>query len=155
MGLGPKVGLLVLVALLGLAKANEAPKVEVYSRTIAARGQENTLNCFVSGFHPPQIDITLLENGEPMKGVQYADMSFDDKWFFQRLVYVPFTPQKGSTYECKVAHSTFREPQSFRWALIEFCLASQNHLGLLSFLHIALAVLREKSNRLHCKITSF
>ncbi|MCC4740984.1 hypothetical protein LL989_10290, partial [Streptococcus agalactiae] len=115
MGLGPKVGLLVLVALLGLGKANEAPKVEVYSRKIAALGQKNTLNCFVSGFHPPQIDITLLENGEPMEGVQYADMSFDDKWFFQRLVYVPFTPQKGSTYECRVAHSTFREPQSFRW----------------------------------------
>lgn len=98
--------------------------MEVYSRKIATLGQENTLNCFVSGFHPPQIDITLLENGQPMKGVQYADMSFDDKWFFQRLVYVPFTPQKGSTYECRVAHSTFREPQSFRWGIVCFPLRS-------------------------------
>ncbi|XP_010121921.1 PREDICTED: beta-2-microglobulin-like, partial [Chlamydotis macqueenii] len=93
----------------------EAPKVEVYSRQRATPGEENTLNCFVSGFHPPKIDITLLKNGEPMSGVKYTDMSFNDKWFFQRLVYAPFTPRKGDVYVCRVAHSTFSEPQSFRW----------------------------------------
>lgn len=94
--------------------------MEVYSRTVSVPGQENTLTCFVRGFHPPQIDITLLENGEPMSGVQYADMSFDDKWFFQRLVYVPFTPKKGSTYVCRVDHSAFRGPQLFRWGIVCF-----------------------------------
>ncbi|XP_074693997.1 beta-2-microglobulin [Strix aluco] len=113
-----KAGVLVLIALLGLGKADETsspPKVEVYSRKHASSGEENVLNCFVSGFHPPKIDITLLKNGEPMTGVQYADMSFNDKWLFQRLVYAPFTPQKGDVYVCRVAHSAFREPQSFRW----------------------------------------
>ncbi|XP_010084369.1 PREDICTED: beta-2-microglobulin, partial [Pterocles gutturalis] len=85
------------------------------SRKHASPGEENTLNCFVSGFHPPKIDISLLKNGEPMSGVKYADMSFNDKWYFQRLVYAPFTPQKGDVYVCRVAHSAFREPQSFRW----------------------------------------
>ncbi|KFV42579.1 Beta-2-microglobulin, partial [Gavia stellata] len=98
-----------------LPRSPEAPKVEVYSRTLARQGEENTLNCFVSGFHPPKIDITLLKNGEPMSDVKYADMSFNDKWYFQRLVYAPFTPQKGDVYVCRVAHSAFREPQSFRW----------------------------------------
>ncbi|XP_075569829.1 beta-2-microglobulin [Pelecanus crispus] len=110
-----KVGVLVLIALVGLGEADEAPKVDVYSRKHAAYGEENTLNCFVSGFHPPKIDITLLKNGEPMSNVQYTDMSFNDKWYFQRLVYAPFTPKKGDIYVCRVAHSAFREPQLFRW----------------------------------------
>uniref|UniRef100_A0A8D0EKG4 Beta-2-microglobulin n=1 Tax=Strix occidentalis caurina TaxID=311401 RepID=A0A8D0EKG4_STROC len=101
--------------------------VEVYSRKHASSGEENVLNCFVSGFHPPKIDITLLKNGEPMTGVQYADMSFNDKWLFQRLVYAPFTPQKGDIYVCRVAHSAFREPQSFRWGIV--CLPLQALLG--------------------------
>ncbi|XP_009893867.1 PREDICTED: beta-2-microglobulin [Charadrius vociferus] len=107
--------LMLLVALVGLGEADEAPKVEVYSRKRAVQGEENVLNCFVSGFHPPKIDISILKNGEPMSDVKYADMSFNDKWYFQRLVYVPFTPRKGDVYACKVAHSTFREPQVFQW----------------------------------------
>ncbi|KFM05550.1 Beta-2-microglobulin, partial [Aptenodytes forsteri] len=93
----------------------EAPKVEVYSRKHVADGEENVLNCFVSGFHPPKIDISLLKNGEPMSNVKYTDMSFNEKWQFQRLVYAPFNPRKGDVYVCRVAHSTFREPQSFQW----------------------------------------
>ncbi|XP_054069551.1 beta-2-microglobulin [Rissa tridactyla] len=105
----------VLLLLVALVAADEAPKVEVYSRKRAVVGEENTLNCFVSGFHPPKIEITLLKNGAPMSDVQYADMSFNDKWHFQRLVYVPFTPMKGDVYACKVAHSTLQEPQVFQW----------------------------------------
>ncbi|KFQ34552.1 Beta-2-microglobulin, partial [Mesitornis unicolor] len=110
-----KVGVLVLVALVSLGKADEAPKVEVYSRRRVVDGEENVLNCFVSGFHPPKIEISILKNGQPMSGVKYADMSFDDKWNFQRLVYVPIIPKKGDKYFCKVAHSTFPEPQLYRW----------------------------------------
>ncbi|NXQ91399.1 B2MG protein, partial [Nyctibius grandis] len=114
-----RVAVLVLVGLVGLGRADapspQTPKVEVYSRKHVTPGQENTLNCFVSGFHPPKIDITLLKNGEPMSDVQYADMSFNDKWYFQRLVYVPFVPEKGSVYNCRVDHAAFREPQLYRW----------------------------------------
>ncbi|XP_061855768.1 beta-2-microglobulin [Colius striatus] len=118
----PKVGVVVLIALfsvVGLGMADvispEAPKVEVYSRNRAVLGEENVLNCFVSGFHPPKIDITLIKNGEPMSNVQYADMSFNDKWYFQRLVHAPFTPKAGDIYICRVAHAAFPEPQSFQW----------------------------------------
>ncbi|XP_014817066.1 PREDICTED: beta-2-microglobulin [Calidris pugnax] len=105
----------VLVLLVGLVAADEPPKVEVYSRKRAVVGEENTLNCFVSGFHPPKIEITLLKNNQPMSDVKYADMSFNEKWYFQRLVYVPFTPQKGDTYACKVVHSALPEPQVYQW----------------------------------------
>ncbi|KFP81011.1 Beta-2-microglobulin, partial [Apaloderma vittatum] len=95
--------------------STEPPKVEVYSRRHAGEGEENTLNCFVSGFHPPKINIELLRNGEPMSGVTYADMSFDKKWNFERLVYAPFSPRRGEEYVCRVTHSTLKEPQSYRW----------------------------------------
>lgn len=116
MSLLVRVGvLLLLLALAGLANADEAPKVEVYSRKHAANGEENVLNCFASGFYPPQISITLLKNGQPMSDVKHADMSFNDKWHFQQLVYAPFRPQRGDTYSCKVAHSALPEPQTYRW----------------------------------------
>ncbi|NWV80669.1 B2MG protein, partial [Dasyornis broadbenti] len=108
-------GVLALLALLGLGTAAEAPKVDVYARSRAKEGQENTLHCFVTGFHPPKIDITLLKNGEPIPGVTYGDLSFNEKWQFQRLVYVPFVPTRGDTFACRVAHSTMAMPQTYRW----------------------------------------
>uniref|UniRef100_A0A8B9FSH1 Beta-2-microglobulin n=1 Tax=Amazona collaria TaxID=241587 RepID=A0A8B9FSH1_9PSIT len=120
MGLPGAMRGLVLVLVLVLAVlggADEAPKVDVYSRDLVTMGKENTLNCFVSGFYPPKIEISLLKNGEPMNNVKYTDLSFNDKWYFQRLVYAPFTPQKDDIYVCRVAHSTFKEPQSFQWGM--------------------------------------
>lgn len=104
-----------------LSSSPEAPKVEVYSRKHGAIGEENVLNCFVNGFHPPQISITLLKNGEPMSDVKYMDMSFNDKWYFQQLVYAPFTPQRGDVYSCRVVHSALPEPQTYRWGMSIVC----------------------------------
>uniref|UniRef100_A0A8B9NXN2 Beta-2-microglobulin n=1 Tax=Apteryx owenii TaxID=8824 RepID=A0A8B9NXN2_APTOW len=106
---------LVLVLLVGLREAKEAPKVQVYSRHPVVFGTRNILNCYVEGFHPPKISITLLKNGEPMQNVEYSDMSFSDNWTFQRLVYAPFTPNKDDEYTCKVDHITLTEPQIFKW----------------------------------------
>ncbi|NXO33130.1 B2MG protein, partial [Locustella ochotensis] len=109
------LGVLVLLALPGLEAAGEAPKVEVYARTRAEEGKPNTLHCFVTGFHPPKIDIKLLKNGEPMPGVTYGDLSFNEKWQFQRLVYAPFIPTREDIFVCRVVHSTMSEPGTYRW----------------------------------------
>ncbi|XP_005425981.3 beta-2-microglobulin [Geospiza fortis] len=93
----------------------EAPKVEVYARSRAEEGKANTLHCFVTGFHPPKIDIELLKNGVPMPGVTYGDLSFNDKWQFQRLVYAPFTPTTEDIFSCRVAHSTMPEARDYKW----------------------------------------
>ncbi|NWW32907.1 B2MG protein, partial [Panurus biarmicus] len=112
------LGVLALIALFGLEEASEAPKVEVYARSRAEEGKANTLHCFVTGFHPPKIDIQLLKNGKPMPDVKYGDLSFNEKWQFQRLVYAPFTPTRGDTFSCKVAHSTMAEPHIYRWGML-------------------------------------
>uniref|UniRef100_A0A8C5UAC8 Beta-2-microglobulin n=1 Tax=Malurus cyaneus samueli TaxID=2593467 RepID=A0A8C5UAC8_9PASS len=111
----PALGVLALLALLGLGAAGEAPKVEVYARSRAEEGKENILHCSISGFHPPKIDVELLKNGEPIPNVQYGDLSFNEKWQFQRLVHVPFTPRSGDTYSCRVEHSTMPEPRTYQW----------------------------------------
>ncbi|NWX65241.1 B2MG protein, partial [Promerops cafer] len=112
------LGVLVLLALLGLGAAAEAPHVEVYARSRAEEGKENTLHCFVTGFHPPKIDIELLKNGERIPGVKYGDLSFNEKWQFQRLVYVPFIPTRGDIFTCRVVHSTMSEPHIYRWGML-------------------------------------
>ncbi|XP_058667417.1 beta-2-microglobulin [Ammospiza nelsoni] len=109
------LGVLALLALLGLGAAAEAPKVEVYARSRAEEGKENTLHCFVTGFHPPRIDIELLKNGVPIPDVTYGDLSFNDKWQFQRLVYAPFTPTRDDIFSCRVAHSTMPGPHNYIW----------------------------------------
>ncbi|NXP29822.1 B2MG protein, partial [Scytalopus superciliaris] len=110
------LGLVVLLALLGPGNATDrAPKVEVYARSRAVEGEKNTLHCFVTGFHPPKIEVELLKNDRPMPEVKFGDLSFNDKWQFQRLVYAPFTATKGDTFACRVMHSTMAAPQTYRW----------------------------------------
>uniref|UniRef100_A0A8D2P6D3 Beta-2-microglobulin n=1 Tax=Zosterops lateralis melanops TaxID=1220523 RepID=A0A8D2P6D3_ZOSLA len=93
----------------------ESPKVEVYARNRAEEGKENVLHCFITGFHPPKIDIELLKNGEPMPGVTYGDLSFNEKWQFQRLVYAPFIPTREDIFTCRVVHSSMAGPATYRW----------------------------------------
>ncbi|KAM9125784.1 beta-2-microglobulin [Pangshura tecta] len=112
-GLG--VLLLVLLGLAGLETTESHPKVHVYSRHPVENGKANILNCYVEGFHPPNIKITLLKNSVPMDGMEMSDLSFGDDWTFQRLVHAPFTPNGKDLYECLVEHSTLSVPKKVRW----------------------------------------
>ncbi|XP_021409809.1 beta-2-microglobulin isoform X2 [Lonchura striata] len=132
------LGVLALLALLGLGAAAESPKVEVYARSRAEEGKENILHCFVTGFHPPKIDIKLLKNGEPIPGVKYGDLSFNEKWQFQRLVYVPFTPTKGDTFSCEVAHSTMPKSRNYLWGMLLLSCVWGNPRSGISFLQVSL-----------------
>ncbi|NXR36688.1 B2MG protein, partial [Zosterops hypoxanthus] len=114
------LGVLALLALPGLEAAGEteSPKVEVYARNRAEEGKENVLHCFITGFHPPKIDIELLKNGEPMPDVTYGDLSFNEKWQFQRLVYAPFIPTREDVFTCRVVHSSMAGPATYRWGML-------------------------------------
>ncbi|XP_035531065.1 beta-2-microglobulin-like [Morone saxatilis] len=98
----------VLVTLLCLAASSMAkespPKVQVYSREPGQVGKPNTLICHVSGFHPPQITIKLLVNGEEIKDARQSDLAFGEDWHYHLTKHVPFTPNKEQTFSCKVSH---------------------------------------------------
>lgn len=106
--------LLGLLSLSGLDAIQRSPKVQVYSRHPAENGKPNFLNCFVSGFHPPQIDIQLLKNGDKMK-VEMSDLSFNKDWSFYLLVHANFTPSATDEYSCVVSHVTLAEPKKVKW----------------------------------------
>lgn len=91
-----------------------APKVQVYSRHPAENGKPNFLNCYVSSFHPPEIQIDLLKNGKEMK-VERSDLSFSKDWSFYLLVHTEFTPKEGDKYSCRVNHRTLSEPKIVQW----------------------------------------
>ncbi|OWK09923.1 B2M [Cervus elaphus hippelaphus] len=106
--------LLGLLSLSGLDAIQRIPKVQVYSRHPPEDGKPNYLNCYVSGFHPPQIEIELLKNGEKMKSEQ-SDLSFSKDWSFYLLSHAEFTPNSKDQYSCRVKHITFAEPQIYAW----------------------------------------
>ncbi|XP_042562206.1 beta-2-microglobulin-like [Clupea harengus] len=83
-----------------------SPKVQVYSHNPGKLGEPNTLICHVSGFHPPDISITLLKNGVEMKGGKQTDLAFESGWQFHLTKHVPFHPQKSEDYTCLVRHMT-------------------------------------------------
>ncbi len=90
------------------------PKVQVYSRNPGEYGKKNTLICYVSGFHPPDITIKLLKNGQEIEGSHQTDLAFEQGWQFHLTKYVDFTPQAGEEYTCRVRHMTNLE-KSFTW----------------------------------------
>ncbi|KAJ8268824.1 hypothetical protein COCON_G00114310 [Conger conger] len=90
------------------------PKVQVYSRNPGTYGLPNTLICHVSGFHPPDINIELLRNGEPIPDAHQTDLAFEQSWQFHLTRSVEFKPSDGEQYACRVKHSS--EPQkTYNW----------------------------------------
>ncbi|KAM6202480.1 beta-2-microglobulin [Rhynchocyon petersi] len=92
------------------------PKIQVYSRHPAENGKPNYLNCYVSGFHPPQITIDLYKNGQNItEKVERSDLAFSKDWSFYLLVSTEFTPSDKDLYTCRVTHVALKEPQIVKW----------------------------------------
>ncbi|XP_041092713.1 beta-2-microglobulin-like [Polyodon spathula] len=110
------LGVALICAIYCSAEATDAtPKVQIYSRNVGELGKPNTLICHVSGFHPPNIKLELQKNGQDIEEAQQSDLAFHQGWHFHLTKFVPFTPQSGEHYSCKVEHSTLKEPKSFSW----------------------------------------
>ncbi|KAM7366608.1 hypothetical protein PAMP_016035 [Pampus punctatissimus] len=81
-----------------------SPKVQVYSRSPGEFGKDNILICHVSGFYPPEIKIELLRNGVEMPNGKQTDLAFEENWFYHLTKHVPFKPNKGEEFTCRVTH---------------------------------------------------
>ncbi|XP_056585474.1 beta-2-microglobulin, like [Triplophysa dalaica] len=95
----------VLLSVSCFAKQSE-PKVQVYSRNVGLFGQKNVLICHASGFHPPDIVIDLLKNGNVIPESTQTDLAFEQGWDFHLTKHVEFLPQSGEDYACRVRHMT-------------------------------------------------
>ncbi|XP_068611681.1 beta-2-microglobulin-like [Brachionichthys hirsutus] len=96
------VGLLCLSV--PMATIDTPPKVQVYSRLPAEWEKANTFICHASGFHPPEITIELLRDGEELLGANQSDLAFEENWHYHLTKHVLFSPSEGQVYACRVTH---------------------------------------------------
>ncbi|XP_041833520.1 beta-2-microglobulin [Melanotaenia boesemani] len=85
------------------------PKVQVYTRDPGEFGKDNTLICHVSDFHPPDITIQLVKDGQELPNTKQTDLAFKQDWHFHLTKSAPFTPMEGHKYICRVTHGTVQK----------------------------------------------
>ncbi|XP_068611593.1 beta-2-microglobulin-like [Brachionichthys hirsutus] len=100
---------LVALATVYCSKDHAPPKVQVYTSSPGKYGRENTLLCHVSGFHPPDINIQVMKNGEEFPDSRQTDLAFIKNWKFHLNKRVAFTPLRGEDYSCRVTHGLDRK----------------------------------------------
>nr|ADZ99098.1 beta2-microglobulin [Epinephelus coioides]ADZ99099.1 beta2-microglobulin [Epinephelus coioides]ADZ99100.1 beta2-microglobulin [Epinephelus coioides]ADZ99103.1 beta2-microglobulin [Epinephelus coioides] len=112
-----KILVMCLAALVALSCAEEtkhsSPKVQVYSFQPGQYGKDNTLICHVSKFHPPDITIQLMKNGQELPNAEQTDLAFENDWHFHLTKHVAFKPMEGDKYSCKVTHG--KTVKDFAW----------------------------------------
>ncbi|XP_053480268.1 beta-2-microglobulin, like [Ictalurus furcatus] len=104
----------VLAVFSASAFAKESPpKIQVYSRNPGEFGKANTLICHVSDFHPPDITIELLKNGEVIPNAEQTDLAFEKGWKFHLTKSVSFTPTSSDKFTCRVRH--LKDTKNISW----------------------------------------
>ncbi|XP_067865886.1 H-2 class II histocompatibility antigen, E-S beta chain-like [Heterodontus francisci] len=92
------------------------PKVIVRPKTSQRSGQSALLTCHVTGFYPPQINVTWLKNGAPIpNGTINTALLSDGDWTYQVEELLQYQPVPGDKYTCRVEHSSLKEPRSTNW----------------------------------------
>ncbi|XP_007548001.1 beta-2-microglobulin-like [Poecilia latipinna] len=94
----------VLYASYAVMAKEVSPKVQIYSRNPGLYGKPNVLICHVSGFHPPEIRIDLLKNGQEIADAKQTDLAFEENWHYHLTKHASFTPKEGEHYACRVTH---------------------------------------------------
>nr|6E1I_A Chain A, HLA-A*0201 single chain trimer with murine H2K alpha 3 domain and HPV.16 E7 peptide YMLDLQPET [synthetic construct] len=99
----------------GGGSIQRTPQIQVYSRHPPENGKPNILNCYVTQFHPSDIEIQMLKNGKKIPKVEMSDLSFSKDWSFYILAHTEFTPTETDTYACRVKHASMAEPKTVYW----------------------------------------
>ncbi|XP_066471762.1 HLA class II histocompatibility antigen, DR alpha chain-like [Tiliqua scincoides] len=95
---------------------NVAPSATVYPENPVELGNPNVLICFVDKFSPPVLNITWLKNGVVVsQGVKETDFYPKADNTFRKFSYLPFIPEPGDFYVCKVDHWGLTESLSKLW----------------------------------------
>nr|XP_060637244.1 HLA class II histocompatibility antigen, DR alpha chain-like [Anolis sagrei ordinatus] len=95
---------------------NAAPSAKVYTEYPVEMGDPNILICFVDLFSPPVLNVTWLKNGEVVsEGVKETGFLPSTDNSFSKFSYLPFIPQNGDFYTCRVEHWGLPEPLTTIW----------------------------------------
>lgn len=92
------------------------PDVAVFPKHLVEQDEPNVLICSVTKFWPPVLGLTWFRNGVPVtEGVQETPFYPDRDFTFRKFSYLPFVPQPGDYYDCKVEHEGLPAPTKTHW----------------------------------------
>ncbi|XP_020392206.2 HLA class II histocompatibility antigen, DP beta 1 chain-like [Rhincodon typus] len=92
------------------------PTVTIRPKAPQHAAQLALLSCHVTGFYPPEIDITWLKNGAPIPdGVINTVLLSNGDWTYQVEDLLQYQPVSGDKYTCHVEHSSLGSPRSVEW----------------------------------------
>ncbi|XP_036731515.2 HLA class II histocompatibility antigen, DR alpha chain [Manis pentadactyla] len=95
---------------------NVPPEVTVLPNSPVELGEPNILICFVDKFSPPVINVTWLQNGNPVTtGVSETVFLPRKDFLFRKFHYLLFLPSNEDVYDCKVEHWGLDEPLLKHW----------------------------------------
>lgn len=80
----------------------------------------------MSGFHPPDISIELMKNGQVIPNAQQTDLAFEKGWQFHLTKSVSFTPEKSDEYSCSVRHMD--TTKKIVWGECYVCISRRYHV---------------------------
>ncbi|XP_067321085.1 RLA class II histocompatibility antigen, DP alpha-1 chain-like [Anolis sagrei] len=100
----------------GTRGQNAAPSAKVYTEDPVEMGDPNVLICFVDLFFPPVLNMTWLKNGEVVsEGVKETGFLPSEDNAFSKFSYLPFVPEDGDFYTCRVEHWGLEGPLTTIW----------------------------------------
>ncbi|XP_072406521.1 H-2 class II histocompatibility antigen, E-S beta chain-like isoform X1 [Chiloscyllium punctatum] len=105
------------------------PTVTIRPKASQHSTQSALLSCHVTGFYPPEIDVTWLKNGAPIPdGVINTVLLSDGDWTYQVEDLLQYQPVSGDKYTCRVEHSSLRDPRSVDWEVQNVSLSERHKI---------------------------
>nr|XP_060616725.1 HLA class II histocompatibility antigen, DR alpha chain-like [Anolis sagrei ordinatus] len=100
----------------GTRGQNAAPSAKVFPEDPVELGDPNVLICFMDRFFPPVLNVTWLKNGEVVsEGVKETGFLPSEDNAFSKFSYLPFVPEDGDFYTCRVEHWGLEGPLTTIW----------------------------------------
>ncbi|XP_003473758.3 HLA class II histocompatibility antigen, DP alpha 1 chain-like isoform X2 [Cavia porcellus] len=95
---------------------SDPPEVTVFPKEPVELGKPNTLICHVDKFFPPVLNVTWLQNGQPVtEGASESIFLSRTDYNFHKFHYLTFLPNTEDVYDCKVEHWGLDEPYLKHW----------------------------------------
>ncbi|KAM7020976.1 HLA class II histocompatibility antigen, DR alpha chain [Acridotheres tristis] len=92
------------------------PEVAVFPKQPVLQDEPNVLICSVTKMWPPVLGLRWLRNGIPEeRGVLETPFYPDRDNSFRKFSYLPFIPQPGDYYDCRVEHEGLEQPRTTHW----------------------------------------
>ncbi|XP_066427298.1 H-2 class II histocompatibility antigen, A-U alpha chain-like [Molothrus aeneus] len=96
--------------------ASVAPEVAVFPKHPVEQDEPNILICSVTKFWPPVLGLVWFRNGARVtEGVLETPFYPDRDFSFRKFSYLPFIPEPGDYYDCKVEHEGLKAPIKTHW----------------------------------------